>query len=221
VSDADTDNDGTADCNDGCPNDPLKTAPGACGCGLSDADTDNDGTADCNDGCPSDPLKTAPGACGCGAADTDTDGDGTPDCLDSGGLDRNFGGAHSPELAVDGLDNSHVVDIVIQPDGKTLLVGTFFGGIARFNQDDRRDPSFNVGSGASNSVYAVACQPDGKVLIGGLFTSYNNAPLGRIARLHPNGSLDTSFNVGSGANDWVNDIVLQPDGKLIVVGVFT
>ena len=82
ATNADTDGDGTLDCNDGCPSDPLKTAPGACGCGVADADTDSDGTLDCNDGCPNDPLKTAPGACGCGVADADTDSDGTPDCND-------------------------------------------------------------------------------------------------------------------------------------------
>ncbi|MCY3001756.1 MAG: hypothetical protein NTV21_08125, partial [Planctomycetota bacterium] len=76
----DTDGDGTVDCIDGCPVDPLKIAPGACGCGVADTDTDGDGTPDCIDGCPSDPLKTAPGNCGCGVADTDTDGDGTQHC---------------------------------------------------------------------------------------------------------------------------------------------
>jgi hypothetical protein len=80
--DTDTDGDNTPDCNDGCPNDPAKIAPGACGCGVADTDTDGDNTPDCNDGCPNDPLKTAPGACGCGVADTDTDGDNTPDCND-------------------------------------------------------------------------------------------------------------------------------------------
>ncbi len=78
----DTDGDGTPDCTDGCPNDPLKIAPGICGCGVSDVDTDGDGTADCNDGCPNDPLKIAPGTCGCGVSDVDTDGDGTADCND-------------------------------------------------------------------------------------------------------------------------------------------
>ncbi len=78
----DSDGDGTADCLDGCLHDPLKTAPGACGCGVADTDSDGDGTPNCNDGCPSDPLKTAPGACGCGVADTDSDGDGAPDCID-------------------------------------------------------------------------------------------------------------------------------------------
>jgi len=78
----DTDSDGTADCLDGCPLDPLKIAPGICGCGVSDVDTDGDGTADCIDGCPADPLKIAPGICGCGVSDVASDGDGTADCLD-------------------------------------------------------------------------------------------------------------------------------------------
>ncbi|MBK8500689.1 MAG: hypothetical protein IPL52_18160 [Flavobacteriales bacterium] len=62
----DMDSDGTCDAQDGCPEDPNKTAPGNCGCGVSDVDTDSDGTSDCNDGCPADPNKTAPGSCGCG-----------------------------------------------------------------------------------------------------------------------------------------------------------
>ena len=70
-------------CNDACPDDPNKTDPGVCGCGVPDTDTDNDGTPDCNDTCPNDPNKIAPGACGCGTPDTDTDGDGTPDCHDT------------------------------------------------------------------------------------------------------------------------------------------
>jgi hypothetical protein len=65
-----------------CPADPMKTAPGQCGCGVADTDTDMDRTANCTDACPSDPAKVALGACGCGVADTDGDGDGTPNCND-------------------------------------------------------------------------------------------------------------------------------------------
>ena len=67
---------------DCCPDDPGKTAPGACGCGVPDTDTDADGVADCLDGCPNDPSKVAPGVCGCGVPDTNTDADGVADCLD-------------------------------------------------------------------------------------------------------------------------------------------
>ncbi len=68
--------------NDLCPNDPLKTSPGICGCGTPDTDSDGDGTANCLDGCPNDPNKIAPGQCGCGVPDTDSDSDGTANCND-------------------------------------------------------------------------------------------------------------------------------------------
>ncbi len=82
ISYIDTDGDGTPDCNDLCPDDPLKTEPGVCDCGTPDDDSDGDGTPNCNDLCPADPLKTEPGVCDCGTPDDDSDGDGTPDCND-------------------------------------------------------------------------------------------------------------------------------------------
>jgi len=85
----DTDGDGVCDDEDGCPSDPAKTEPGACGCGVADTDSDGDGTADCHDNCPTDPNKTEPGTCGCGVADTDSDGDGTADCHDNCPTDPN------------------------------------------------------------------------------------------------------------------------------------
>ncbi len=77
--DVDQDGDGTPDVCDGCPDDPNKTDPGACGCGIADTDTDLDGTADCLDNCPDDPNKAEPGVCGCGVVD-DANGDGWYDC---------------------------------------------------------------------------------------------------------------------------------------------
>jgi len=79
----DTDQDGVPDRLDGCPTDPAKTSPGACGCGVADTDADHDGTPDCHDACVNDPAKIAPGVCGCGVADIDTDQDGKLDCLDN------------------------------------------------------------------------------------------------------------------------------------------
>lgn len=67
---------------DACLNDPNKTEPGICGCGVADVDTDGDGTLDCLDGCKYDRTKTSPGICGCNAPDTDSDGDGVFDCID-------------------------------------------------------------------------------------------------------------------------------------------
>ncbi len=81
-SQEDTDGDGVGDACDDCPEDPDKTAPGFCGCGILDTDSDGDGVPDCFDRCPEDPNKLDPGACGCGVSDADTNGTGRPDCLD-------------------------------------------------------------------------------------------------------------------------------------------
>jgi hypothetical protein len=49
----DDDGDGVINVCDGCPDDPNKTEPGICGCGLDDnADSDGDGVPDCFDECP-------------------------------------------------------------------------------------------------------------------------------------------------------------------------
>ena len=81
--------DGWSCTRDDCPDDPLKTSAGDCGCGVADTDSDGDGTADCNDDCASDAAKTSAGDCGCGVADTDSDGDGTADCNDGCASDIN------------------------------------------------------------------------------------------------------------------------------------
>ncbi len=74
---------------DECPNDPRKTDPGVCGCGVPDDDSDGDGAKDCAESCPADRNKTTEGVCGCGVPDTDTDGDGSPDCIDQCPRDAN------------------------------------------------------------------------------------------------------------------------------------
>eukprot|EP00164_Ancoracysta_twista_P000025 GFYU01000033.1.p1 GENE.GFYU01000033.1~~GFYU01000033.1.p1 ORF type:complete len:980 (-),score=308.31 GFYU01000033.1:121-2841(-) len=76
---------------DNCPNDPNKTEPGTCGCGVADNDTDLDGVLDCNDVCPSDNRHTTDkGVCNeCGADDSDSDNDGTPNCQDNCPNDSN------------------------------------------------------------------------------------------------------------------------------------
>ena len=78
----DSDGDGSPNCIDQCPNDPAKTTPGACGCGIPNTDSDNDGAPNYIDQCPNDSAKTLPGACGCGVPNTDSDGDGVPNCID-------------------------------------------------------------------------------------------------------------------------------------------
>ena len=116
----------------------------------------------------------------------------------------------------------------MQPDGKVLVAGSFSvvngtnrQGIARLNANGSLDSSFNPGTGVNGTVYSVALQPDGKVLIGGEFTSVNGTNRSRFARLNVNGSLDSSFNPGTGPVKVIRSIALQSDGKVLIGGDFT
>ena len=126
--------------------------------------------------------------------------------------------------AVDGT----VRALAVQPDGKVLIGGGFttvWGAsrnrIARLNPDGSIDSTFNLGTGADNDVYSLVLQADGKVLVAGGFVSMNHVLRNKLARLNANGSVDTTFNPGTGADDLVYSLVLQSDGKVLVGGAFT
>ncbi|MBM3185379.1 MAG: T9SS type A sorting domain-containing protein [Bacteroidetes bacterium] len=97
----------------------------------------------------------------------------------------------------------------------------FLNGLIYAQNPGVLDPSFNIGTSANGSVMAIAVQNDGKIIIGGSFTSYNGIPANRIARLNIDGSIDTTFDVGTGANGNVNAICVLSDGNIIIGGSFT
>ena len=72
---------------------------------------------------------------------------------------------------------------------------------------------------ASNTVQVVVVQPGGKTLIGGQFTSVLGVTRNRIARLNPDGTLDTAFDPN--ADGAVESIAVQADGKILVGGFFS
>jgi len=125
--------------------------------------------------------------------------------------------------------SSTVRSILVQPDSKILVSGSFtnFAGttcgfLVRLNTDGTVDPAFNpAGIGADNAVYAMTLQGDGKVLIGGDFSRYNGVSRSRLARVNPDGSVDGSINIGTGANNFVATIVVQTDEKILIGGGFT
>lgn len=82
------------------------------------------------------------------------------------------------------------------------------------------DLTFDPGTGANDWVTTTAVQPNGKILAGGKFTTFRGSAAPHITRLNADGSLDTTFHPGAGANLNVTAIVLQPDGKILVAGLF-
>lgn len=125
-----------------------------------------------------------------------------------------------------GLDNG-ANQVIVQPDKKIIIVShsAYYNGnvkvrIVRTDSNGNVDSSFNVGTGFNFSAMCAALQADGKILVGGEFTSYDGKTTNRIARLHPDGSLDTTFRIGKGAQSFVTSIVVQPDKKILVAGGF-
>ena len=125
-----------------------------------------------------------------------------------------------------GLDDI-VWSIGVQADHKPVPGGRYENidgnqveALGRLNADGVFDDTFGIDEGVDGDVYVVAVQSDGAIVIGGDFKKVAGVAAKNIARLNPDGTLDSTFAVGSGADKPVRDIAIQHDGKLIVVGEF-
>ena len=128
--------------------------------------------------------------------------------------------------------NNYISSMALQPDGR-IIVGWLFtwynslpiNRIARLTSWWLLDTTFNSGGvGANELIWSVRLQSDGKILIWGAFTAYNWVPVSGIARLHPDGSLDTTFNPGwlwANSDVYRNGMILQSDGKILIWGNFS
>ena len=147
--------------------------------------------------------------------------------LDGGVNDRTF-----TEFDVYSGFNDTVYSVAIQPDNKIIIGGGFttFNGvtvnyIVRLNSDGTRDTTFttNTGTGFNSFVNSIAIQSDGKIVCGGFFTTFNGVTVNRIVRLNSDGTRDTNFttNNGTGFDNFVYSVAIQPDNKIIIGGGFT
>jgi uncharacterized delta-60 repeat protein len=122
-------------------------------------------------------------------------------------------------------DGADVRAIDTQPDGKILIAGNFTvrgedmrREAARLNADGSLDAAFNrVTTGGS--VLFVRSVADGKVLISGNFFSVNGVQRPHVARLNADGSLDTTFVISGFNVNFIYDMDLQTDGKILLAGV--
>ena len=158
-----------------------------------------------------------------------------PFCMlaQDGSLDLSFGMGGKAYAMPPGLNQS-LSKTVVQPDGKTVLVGRASNGIgytfsvARFNANGTPDSTFDgdgvavtvLEAGSRNdNVNTVAVQPDGKIIAAG--NSNNNFAL---VRYNVNGSLDASFD-GDGivntplpGSSVIYSIAVLSNGKILAGG---
>jgi uncharacterized delta-60 repeat protein len=155
-----------------------------------------------------------------------------------GHLDQSFAGGHLTKDFFGGDDVAQRV--LIQPDGKIIVAGTFTSTspqsfIERLNADGTTDASFGdngviLAPFKEKRAQAVtlARQADGKLLLAASvsFAVAQDDVARQIAltRLNADGTPDASFGNGGiavedlASNNRVGDLLVQPDGKLVVVG---
>lgn len=119
------------------------------------------------------------------------------------------------------------------PDGGVIAHGLFgaYNGtprarLARIGADGALAVGFDPGTGpfndgAETSVNATAILPDGRVIVGGAFSSFSGIGCGNITRLQPDGAVDPGFDAGTGFNGPVLHLLRQPDGRILVSGMFS
>lgn len=125
--------------------------------------------------------------------------------------------------------NYIVNSIVLQNDGKIIVGGSFtsYQGasanrIIRLNNDGSRDTSFQINGGLIGDLYDIMIQPDEKIVAAGQFTQYQGVPVRRVVRINPDGSRDTSFDVGNGFPSGIlYALAIQSGGKIVIGGDFS
>ena len=134
----------------------------------------------------------------------------------------NQDGTLSPDLS---LANGNIPvagsvhHIMAMPDGGILYTGSFSGSIRRLRQDGTRDSDF-VSAGINGPVYNCAIKEDGRLLVGGDFTRVGGVERQRVAVLNADGSFDSAFDSGSGADGAVYRVIPLADSNALIFGAF-
>lgn len=158
----------------------------------------------------------------------------------NGTVDNTFGGNGTGKLSINlsSQEQGYAWELLPQADGKILFQGTrtavSTGSLTyRLLANGTYDTSFGSGGEALWGwvIYthtrgtSIAVQADGKVLVGGWLASPTESDR-FVRRLTAQGQLDPTYGVdglvlldeGIGYTEIVSDILLQSDGKLLVVG---
>jgi hypothetical protein len=111
----------------------------------------------------------------------------------------------------------------LDSDGKIILISDSLGNnnyrMFRLNSDGTLDTTFNftaLNPYSYGSVAANAILPNQKIMIGVPGT----IDASRMKLVNLNGTLDTTFTIGTGFNGNINVLYMQPNGGLLVGGYY-
>ena len=124
--------------------------------------------------------------------------------------------------------NAPVRDMKLMEDEKLLVVGEFNSynntnavHIARLHSDGKIDHQFAPKRVPNAPVNAVDFDQDGSIVAVGEFNMVGDYKRNFIVKYKSDGRIDPDFESVEGANGIIHDVVIQPDGKIIIAGDFT
>lgn len=113
-------------------------------------------------------------------------------------------------------------------NGKIMVGGSFTHlnytprpAMFRINDNGTLDTSFPLKMPVGSSVTRFVPAPDDQMYIVGDYNSYGGVLQQKISRLTAEGNLDLSFESFGNINFIINDLAVQPDRKVVIVGNFT
>ncbi|MEO8042223.1 MAG: hypothetical protein ABI646_06430, partial [Acidobacteriota bacterium] len=131
-------------------------------------------------------------------------------------------------------------DVAVQSDGKLVLVGSTLGpdntqdfAVVRLIANGSPDSGFGTNgivgipfdAAANEMATSVVIQSDGKIVVAGSAQSGATGWDWGVIRINTNGTLDTSYNSPNGkakinfsGEDFANDMIIQPDDKVVITG---
>ena len=159
-----------------------------------------------------------------------------------GSLDSSFAGDGIAGFASMNEASAKDGDMAIQQDGRILLCGSSMDdnenfSVIRLNPNGTVDSTFGnagvVKTDMTSGTYdydiarSVLVQTDGKILAVGTGKSFSSKENYAIARLHPDGNLDSSFGIDGKLvfqieeePSHASDAALEADGKILIAGWF-
>lgn len=116
---------------------------------------------------------------------------------------------------------TNIYDVLITPNQKIMVGASASFSFLILNTSGGIDTASMMNFRISSAEPKMELLPDGKILFAGNIGGIPNLPPGyEMARLNPDFTLDASFNVVTGLDKVINNIVVLPDGKLLIVGDF-
>jgi uncharacterized delta-60 repeat protein len=140
----------------------------------------------------------------------------------------NYDGTKDISFDISSGFNAGIYSMCIDSSAKLYASGGFTtyksqsqNYLIKLNYDGTKDTSFDISTGFGFAVNHICLDSSNKLYAGGFFSTYRGLSQNRLIRLNSNGTKDATFNIGTGFDSWVHEIIINSNNKIYVGGDFT